>query len=46
LQVIAPEFDEPLFSAEDLGGIIPKDSKKPFDIRKVPLLLSVESSAV
>jgi hypothetical protein len=46
LQVIAPEFDEPLFSAEDMGGIIPKDSKKPFDIRKVPLLLSVQCDVV
>ena len=33
--MVSADFAEPLFSAEELGGIIPKDSKKPFDIRKV-----------
>lgn len=26
---------EPLYSADDFGGIIPADTKKPFDIRKI-----------
>jgi 3-methylcrotonyl-CoA carboxylase beta subunit len=29
------DYDEPLFSLEDVGGIIPKDAKKTFDVRKV-----------
>ena len=29
------EWEEPLYSADDLMGIIPSDLKKPFDIRKV-----------
>lgn len=28
-------IEEPLFSPEELGGIIPVDSRKPFDVRKV-----------
>jgi len=28
-------YDEPLFSAEEMGGIIPADTKKPFDVRKI-----------
>lgn len=28
-------YDEPLYSSDDMTGIIPADSKKPFDIRKV-----------
>jgi acetyl-CoA carboxylase carboxyltransferase component len=27
--------DEPLFPVEEMGAIIPADTKKPFDIRKV-----------
>ena len=30
-------MEEPLFSAAELGGLIPVDSKKPFDIRKVEM---------
>jgi 3-methylcrotonyl-CoA carboxylase beta subunit len=30
--------DEPLFSLEDVGGIIPRDAKKTFDVRKVSCL--------
>lgn len=33
--MVSNDFAEPLFSADEMGGIIPKDSKKPFDIRKV-----------
>jgi 3-methylcrotonyl-CoA carboxylase beta subunit len=29
------DYDEPLYSAEDMGGIIPADTKKPFDVRKI-----------
>lgn len=28
-------IEEPVFSPEELGGIIPVDSRKPFDVRKV-----------
>ncbi len=28
-------IEEPVFSPEELGGIIPTDSRKPFDVRKV-----------
>ncbi|TMW62217.1 hypothetical protein Poli38472_009710 [Pythium oligandrum] len=28
-------IEEPLYSPEELGGIIPVDSRKPFDVRKV-----------
>lgn len=28
-------IEEPLFSPEELGGIIPVDARKPFDVRKV-----------
>lgn len=28
-------YEEPIFSAEEMNSIIPADSKKPFDIRKV-----------
>lgn len=31
----AGAFEEPLFPAEEMAAIIPADSKKPFDIRKV-----------
>jgi 3-methylcrotonyl-CoA carboxylase beta subunit len=31
----APTHPEPLFPASELGGIIPVDTKKPFDIRKI-----------
>ncbi|CAE7366657.1 Mccc2 [Symbiodinium microadriaticum] len=43
-QMVSDDFVEPLFSAEDMGGIIPKDSKKPFDIRKI-LARIVDGSA-
>mmetsp|Transcript_25519 Transcript_25519/g.37669 ORF Transcript_25519/g.37669 Transcript_25519/m.37669 type:complete len:565 (-) Transcript_25519:123-1817(-) len=33
--VVPKSYEEPLFSAEDIGGIIPADTKKPFDIRKI-----------
>ncbi len=29
------EYGEPLFSAEELYGVIPKDAKQPFDVREV-----------
>lgn len=32
---IPTEYEEPLYSQEDFGGIVPVDTKKPFDIRKV-----------
>jgi acetyl-CoA carboxylase carboxyltransferase component len=35
-----PKVDEPLFDPEELGGIIPVDTKKSFDIRKVGCLAS------
>ena len=28
-------IEEPLFPVEEMGSIIPADTKKPFDIRKV-----------
>jgi hypothetical protein len=31
----AGSFEEPLFPASEMGSIIPADTKKPFDIRKV-----------
>jgi 3-methylcrotonyl-CoA carboxylase beta subunit len=31
----AVSYEEPLFSLNDVGGIIPKDMKKTFDVRKV-----------
>jgi 3-methylcrotonyl-CoA carboxylase beta subunit len=31
----AAEYDEPLYSAEDLYGIIPTDTRKPYDVREV-----------
>jgi len=35
-KILTPgSYNEPLFSADDIGGIIPLDSKKPFDIRKI-----------
>lgn len=34
----AGSFEEPLFPAEEMGSIIPADTKKPFDIRKVKFL--------
>jgi 3-methylcrotonyl-CoA carboxylase beta subunit len=38
------DYAEPLFSADEMGGIIPADSKKPFDIRKVPYEYSLPVS--
>jgi hypothetical protein len=34
----AGSFEEPLFPASEMGSIIPADTKKPFDIRKVNLV--------
>lgn len=28
-------YEEPLFSSDDLGAVIPVDTKKPFDVRKI-----------
>jgi 3-methylcrotonyl-CoA carboxylase beta subunit len=36
----SPAYEEPLFSLADVGGIIPKDTKKTFDVRKVDSLCS------
>jgi 3-methylcrotonyl-CoA carboxylase beta subunit len=33
--VVEKEYEEPLFDPAELGGIIPADTRKPFDIRKV-----------
>jgi len=30
-----PQFEEPKYSADDLYGIIPTDTRKPFDIREI-----------
>lgn len=30
-----PQFKAPLFAEEEMGAIIPADSRKPFDIRKI-----------
>lgn len=35
LQVSIVEPEEPLFSASEMGGIIPVDKRKTFDVRKV-----------
>jgi len=32
---ITPEFREPLFPAEDLYGLIPADTRKPYDAREI-----------
>lgn len=34
-QTSSTAYEEPLFSLADVGGIIPKDMKKTFDVRKV-----------
>ena len=34
-QVVTNEIEEPLFDPKELGGIIPVDSRKPFDVRKI-----------
>lgn len=39
-------YEEPLFSLEDVGGIIPKDMKKSFDVRKVSVLFELCSYLV
>lgn len=31
----AAQFDEPIYPAEDLYGIIPSDTRKPYDVREV-----------
>ncbi|HXZ47812.1 MAG TPA: carboxyl transferase domain-containing protein [Usitatibacter sp.] len=31
----SPSFDEPLYPAEELYGIVPKDPRRPFDVREV-----------
>ena len=31
----APDFEEPLYAAHELRGIVPEDSKTPFDMREV-----------
>ena len=33
--MISGEYEEPLYSMEDINGIIPADTKKPFDVRKI-----------
>ncbi len=35
IQVATRESREPLFAAEELYGIVPKDTRRPFDIREV-----------
>ena len=35
LPVAVREIQEPLFSAQELYGIVPKDTRRPFDIREV-----------
>ena len=29
------QIDEPKFNSDEIGGIIPVDTRKPFDIRKI-----------
>ena len=31
----APAYEEPLYPPTELGGVIPVDAKKPFDVRKI-----------
>ena len=31
-------YEEPLYPAEEMGSIIPADTKKPFDVRKVRII--------
>ncbi len=35
LQVSVLPVEAPLFDAADMGGIVPADSRQPFDVRKV-----------
>ncbi len=35
LPAISAEYEDPLYAAEDLRGIVPEDSKTPFDMREV-----------
>lgn len=37
--IIQSTVEEPAFPVEEMGAVIPADTKKPFDIRKVLLLL-------
>jgi len=32
---LSPVFEEPLYPAEDLYGVIPKDPRQPFDVREI-----------
>ena len=34
-QTLSTEFDEPLFDSDELYGVVPADSKTPFDIKEI-----------
>jgi len=40
------DYEEPLFSAQEMGCIIPADTRKPFDIRKVCGCIIIDTSII